>query len=87
MVEIAPETGRQHQIRAHLAAIGHPIVGDKLYPDPAPFLEFNTSRSPLARDLFTNPIRLEDGWLRVPEGPGVGVEPDADAIERYRVRD
>jgi len=40
LIEAAPETGRQHQIRAHMAAIGHPIVGDKLYPDPAPFLEF-----------------------------------------------
>jgi 23S rRNA pseudouridine1911/1915/1917 synthase len=31
LVRCHPETGRQHQLRAHLAAIGHPIVGDKLY--------------------------------------------------------
>jgi 23S rRNA pseudouridine1911/1915/1917 synthase len=31
LVECEPRTGRQHQIRVHLAAIGHPIVGDKLY--------------------------------------------------------
>jgi 23S rRNA pseudouridine1911/1915/1917 synthase len=31
LIEAAPETGRQHQIRVHLAHLGHPIVGDKLY--------------------------------------------------------
>jgi 23S rRNA pseudouridine1911/1915/1917 synthase len=31
LVACAPRTGRQHQIRVHLAALGHPIVGDKLY--------------------------------------------------------
>lgn len=31
LVEALPETGRQHQIRVHLAEIGHPVVGDKLY--------------------------------------------------------
>ncbi|HSX32855.1 MAG TPA: RluA family pseudouridine synthase [Candidatus Saccharimonadales bacterium] len=31
MLELAPETGRTHQLRVHLQKIGHPIVGDPLY--------------------------------------------------------
>ncbi len=31
LVAAHPETGRQHQIRVHLAYVGHPLVGDKLY--------------------------------------------------------
>ena len=41
LVETAPLTGRQHQIRVHLAARGAPIVGDKLYgDDPTLMLEY-----------------------------------------------
>jgi 23S rRNA pseudouridine1911/1915/1917 synthase len=34
LVRLFPETGRTHQLRVHLAAIGHPIVGDKVYGTP-----------------------------------------------------
>ncbi len=34
-VELEPLTGRTHQLRVHLAAIGHPIIGDRLYAPEA----------------------------------------------------
>lgn len=33
-LELAPLTGRSHQLRVHLAEIGHPILGDPLYAPP-----------------------------------------------------
>ena len=41
LVSAHPKTGRQHQIRAHLCAIGHPVVGDKIYGvDEQLFIDF-----------------------------------------------
>ena len=41
LLEVKPQNGRMHQIRVHLAHIGHPIVGDKIYGDDETcFIEF-----------------------------------------------
>ena len=37
-------------------------------------------------DLIQEPIVIENGYARIPEGLGLGVELDDDAVERYRVR-
>ena len=49
------------------------------------FLEFNTSADPLSRELAKNPLEVRDGHVAVPHSPGLGIEPDLEAIERYRV--
>ncbi|MBL8768625.1 MAG: RluA family pseudouridine synthase [Planctomycetes bacterium] len=45
LVKIQLFTGRHHQIRVHLASIGHPIVGDKIYgPDEEIFIRYQEDR-------------------------------------------
>ena len=43
-MELQPLTGRTHQLRVHMAALGHPIVGDGKYAGPEAFLTGSISR-------------------------------------------
>ncbi len=66
LVEVRIETGRTHQIRVHLQALGHPVVGDTLYgaphqvgPASAP-LSLDRNFLHAARLVFTHPkVRKE----------------------------
>ena len=49
------------------------------------FLEYNVSSASLLNTLCKEPIRMVDGYIAVPTGPGLGVEPDEKVIEKFRV--
>jgi len=89
------------QIAAHAASRGLPVANHNFTTDintaaslhflaAAPnalVLEYCVEPSEISRRLIRNPIRLEEGHMRVPEEPGLGVEPDLGVIEKYLVRD
>jgi len=49
------------------------------------YLEYNVSSGSLLNTLCTTSLPMQDGYVAVPDGPGLGVEPDEAVIARYRV--
>ncbi|MCL4101570.1 23S rRNA pseudouridine955/2504/2580 synthase [Fibrobacter sp. UWH9] len=60
LVKIKLETGRMHQIRAHFASIGHPLLGDSRYGDFA--LNREIKKQLGLHRLFLHSCRLEFDW-------------------------
>jgi tRNA pseudouridine32 synthase/23S rRNA pseudouridine746 synthase len=60
-VELEPVTGRTHQLRVHMAAIGHPILGDALYGNQAsaPRLLLHAQSLGFPHPVSNMPLRLE----------------------------
>jgi 23S rRNA pseudouridine1911/1915/1917 synthase len=74
LVECRPRTGRQHQLRVHLAHAGHPIVGDKIYGRPLEaFLRFckDEATDDDVRDLRLGRHALH-AWKLVVPHPATG---------------
>ncbi|MFC7535795.1 RluA family pseudouridine synthase [Sphingomonas sp. GCM10030256] len=70
-VELQPLTGRTHQLRAHMAALGHPIVGDAKYGGAEAFLTGGISRK-----LHLHARRLK---IDAPEGGVIDVTAELPA--------
>lgn len=64
LVRLVPRTGRMHQLRVHMAAIGHPIVGDWLYGEEVSFIDHPALHS--SRLVFTHPMTGETVSLTAP---------------------
>ncbi len=81
LLEVQPVTGRTHQIRAHLATSGYPIVGDSTYAFPA---EIGTPEAAMGRQ-FLHAFSLE--LRRYPDnGLCTFVAPLADDLESWLER-
>ena len=72
-VELQPLTGRTHQLRVHMLAIGHPILGDGKYGGPDAFLTGAISRK----------LHLHARRLRIDHPDGGRIDVTADLPEHF----
>jgi L-alanine-DL-glutamate epimerase-like enolase superfamily enzyme len=50
------------------------------------YLEYNVSTASVLTQLCKEPIQMQEGYIPVPDGPGLGVEVDEVVVERFRVQ-
>lgn len=49
------------------------------------FVEYNICSGNVLQSIIKNPLKMKDGYIEVPEGPGLGVEVDEKMVEKYRI--
>lgn len=66
LLEVMIETGRTHQIRVHLASVGHPVVGDTLYGAPRNIVSYGESASLERNFLHSSAIQFQHPIIKAP---------------------
>ena len=69
-----------------LAATLHILAVLPLPPDAPkwaePILEHDVGENPIRTALLTVPLTVDDGWMTIPDGPGLGIDVDEEAVRR-----
>ncbi|MEO8132905.1 MAG: mandelate racemase/muconate lactonizing enzyme family protein [Betaproteobacteria bacterium] len=60
-----------------------PVAHHSLFAQE-PVLEYDRSSHPFRQQLIAQPIVQKDGWVAIPNGPGLGVDVDRAVVEKYR---
>jgi 23S rRNA-/tRNA-specific pseudouridylate synthase len=74
LIKLLPKTGRTHQLRVHMSAIGFPMVGDTMYGGRCVACgDFRFARQALHayQITFVHPIKLETMTLEAPLPPDI----------------
>lgn len=62
-----------------------PVAHPSLFASE-PILEYDQSSHPFRRELVACPLEHADGWVAVPDGPGLGVEVNREVLAKYAVQ-
>jgi D-galactarolactone cycloisomerase len=60
-----------------------PSGGAPCFPLRSPMLEFDRTPNPIRDRLAVSPIEHQQGWVDVPDRPGLGIDIDEDALQMF----
>ena len=59
-----------------------PVANHSLFPKDI-LLEFDTSSHPFRSELTSDPLKQKNGWVEIPQKPGLGIEVNKTILEKY----